>query len=127
MNHKGLVTFDRKTKKDSFYLYKAYWNPEPMVHIAGKRYVNRNQRRTKVKVFTNQNTVTLYANGEKVATMTSDTPGGKVFTFRVNLEGKVALEAVSGALRDTAELCYVNKPDPSYKLTRKKAGGGNWT
>ena len=38
-NHKGLVTFDRKTKKDSFYLYKAWWSKEKFVHIASKRYV----------------------------------------------------------------------------------------
>ena len=127
MNHKGLVTFDRQTRKDSFYLYKAYWNPEPMVHIAGKRYVNRNQRRTKVKVYTNQPSVTLYANGKAVATMTNSAPGGKVFTFRVPLEGKLQLEAAAGQLRDTAEICYVNKPDPAYRLSKKKAGGGNWT
>jgi len=40
-NNKGLVTMDRKTKKDSCYIYKAYWNPEPMVHLCGKRYVQR--------------------------------------------------------------------------------------
>ncbi len=127
MNHKGLVTFDRKTKKDSFYLYKAYWNKEPMVHIAGKRYVNRSEKVTEVKVYTNQSSVTLYANGEEVGTKACKCSGGKVFTFRVPLFGKVKLEAVSGALRDEAEICYVNKPDPAYKLSKKTAGGGNWT
>ena len=123
MNHKGLVTFDRKVKKDSFYLYKAYWNDEPMVHIAGKRYVNRNEKVTTVKIYTNCPSVTLYANGKKVGTK----QGGKVLSFRMALEGKVKLEAVAGELRDTAEICYVNKPDPSYKLNKKLAGGGNWT
>ena len=41
MNHKGLVTFDRKIKKDAFYAYKAYWSKEPFVHICGKRYADR--------------------------------------------------------------------------------------
>ena len=41
MNHKGLVTFDRKTKKDSFYIYKAWWSDEPFVHICSKRFVDR--------------------------------------------------------------------------------------
>ena len=126
MNHKGLVTFDRKTKKDSFYLYKAYWNPEPMVHIAGKRYVNRHEKVTTVKVYTNQNAVTLYANGKEMGKKTSVVRGGKVFSFRVPMAEKVSLEAVSGELRDSAELCYVNKPDPAYRLSKKKAGGGNW-
>ena len=127
MNHKGLVTFDRKTKKDSFYLYKAYWSRSPMVHIAGKRYVNRPEKMTTVKVYTNQESVTLYANGEEVGTKSCKCTGGKVFTFRVELTGKVKLEAISGQLCDEAEINYVNKPDPSYKLSRKTAGGGNWT
>ena len=127
MNHKGLVSFDRKTKKDSFYLYKAYWNSEPMVYIAGKRYVNRNKKVTTVKVYTNQASVTLYANGQEIGTKQCKCSGGKVFSFRVPLTGKVTLEAVSGELRDSAEINYVNKPDPSYKLNKKTAGGGNWT
>ena len=127
MNHKGLVTFDRQTKKDSFYLYKAHWNPEPMVHIAGKRYVNRPEKITTVCVYTNQTSVTLYANGQEIGTKSRNTRGGKVFRFRVPLEGKVSLEAISGDLRDTAEICYVNNPDPAYQLNKKTAGGGNWT
>jgi beta-galactosidase len=123
MNHKGLVTYDRKTRKDSFYLYKAHWSKEPVLHIAGKRYVNRPEKLTTLKVYTNCHTVTLYANGEKLATK----GGSKVFTFRVPLTGKVKLEAVSGELRDQAELCYVNRKDPAYTLSRKTAGGGNWT
>ena len=123
MNHKGLVTFDRKVKKDSFYLYKAYWNPDPMVHIAGKRYVNRPERTTQVKVYTNQPSVTLYANGKALETK----GGSHVLTFRVPLTETTRLEAVAGPVRDSAQLRYVSHPDPSYKLSRKKAGGGNWT
>ena len=98
-----------------------------MVHIAGKRYVNRNEKVTTVKVYTNCDGVTLYANGKKVAEKQSKIQGGKVFSFRVPMEETVALEAVSGELRDTATLYYVNKPDPSYRLSKKVAGGGNWT
>ena len=127
MNHKGLVTFDRKVKKDSFYLYKAHWSKAPMVHIAGKRYVNRPEKVTTVQVYTNQPSVTLYANGKIIGTKTNSGNGGKVITFRVPLEGRVLLEAVAGSLRDTAEICYVNKSDPAYRLSRKRAGGGNWT
>ena len=123
MNHKGLVTFDRKIKKDSFYLYKAYWNPEPMVHIASKRYVQRQDKQIEVKVYTNCDEVTLYANGVKIGTQS----GKKVCKFRLPLEGKVRLEAVSGELRDEAIVEYCPFPNPEYKLSRKKAGGGNWT
>ena len=123
MNHKGLVTFDRKIKKDSFYLYKAYWNKEPMVHIAGKRYADRPEKVTTVKVYTNCESVTLYANGQELATKS----GGKVLTFRVKLDGQVQLKAVAGDLTDEATIQYTAKPNPAYKLSRKKAGGGNWT
>ena len=139
MNHKGLVTFDRKVKKDSFYLYKAFWSKEPVVHIAGKRYENRAERTTTVKVYTNQPVVTLYANGQKVATQGCKCRGentgakncacssGKVLTFYVKLDEETKLEAVAGEYRDAAILHWVKKPDPSYKLNKKTAGGGNWT
>ncbi len=58
MNHKGLVTFDRKTRKDSFYVYKAYWSKEPVLHIAGKRFINRTGGSTVVKVYSNLDDVT---------------------------------------------------------------------
>ena len=123
MNHKGLVTFDRKTKKDSFYIYKAWWSKEPFVHICGKRFVDRVETINEVKVYSNQDTVTLYANGKKVATKT----GNYVFTFKVHNLGQMQLEAVSGDLRDTAVIRHVVKPNMSYKLPKDGGNGGNWT
>jgi hypothetical protein len=123
MNHKGLVTFDRKTRKDSFYIYKAWWSKEPFVHICSKRFVDRVETLNEVKVYSNQDTVTLYANGKKVATKT----GSHVFTFRVHNLGQMQLEAVSGDLRDTAVIRHVAKPNMSYKLPRDGGNGGNWT
>ena len=123
MNHKGLVTFDRKIKKDSFYLYKAYWNPEPMVHIAGKRYEYRPEKVTTVTVYTNCQSVTLFADGKKLETKS----GGKVLTFRVTLGEGTKLEAVCGNVRDEAVLRFTPNPVKAYKLNKKVAGGGNWT
>ena len=123
MNHKGLVTFDRKIKKDSFYLYKAYWNPEPMVHIAGKRYEYRPEKVTTVTVYTNCQSVTLFVNGKKLETKS----GGKVLTFRVTLGEGTKLEAVCGDVRDEAVLHFTPNPVKAYKLNKKVAGGGNWT
>ena len=77
MNHKGLVTFDRKTKKDSFYLYKAWWSDEAFVHICSKRFVERTGSTATVKVYSNQSTVALYVNGNKVGEQT----GEHGFTF----------------------------------------------
>ena len=123
MNHKGLVTFDRKIKKDSFFLYKAWWSKEPFVHICGSRYVDRPEKITTVKVYSNCNKVTLFANGKQVAKLIGD----KVFTFRVPLSGEVKLEAVSGDCRDEATLRFSPSPNPSYSIRADKAGGGNWT
>ena len=123
MNHKGLVTFDRQIKKDSFYIYKAWWTKDPFVYICGRRYVERNEKETTVKVYSNCNKVTLYAGGTKVATLTGD----KVFTFRVPLSGEVKLEAVSGDCRDEATIRYADKPNPAYKLGKDGGNGGNWT
>ena len=123
MNHKGLVTFDRKIKKDSFYIYKAWWSKEPFVHICGKRFVDRVETITEVKVYSNRDTVTLYANGKKVGTKT----GRHVFTFKVQNLGEMKLEAVSGDLRDTAVIRHVTKPNMSYKLPKDGGNGGNWT
>lgn len=62
-NDKGIVTFDRKTKKDAFYFYKVNWNPEPMLYIADRRYVTRNSRTTIIKVYSNLKEVELFVNG----------------------------------------------------------------
>jgi len=123
MNHKGLVTFDRKIKKDSFYLYKAYWTKQPFVHICSQRYIDRNEKITKVKVYSNCDEVTLYANGKKVGVER----GKKVFNFTVALTGEVKLEAVAGNCSDTSTIRYVDKPNPSYKLKKGDGKGENWT
>jgi beta-galactosidase len=123
MNHKGLVTFDRKIKKDSFYLYKAWWSNDPFVYIAGRRYVDRTESKTEVKVYSNLPEVTLYVNGEKFVTQ----QGKRVFTFRVPIKGNVKLEAVSGDYRDEINIRKVSIANPAYKLAKKIAGGGNWT
>ncbi len=122
MNHKGLVTFDRKTKKDSFYLYKAWWSKEPFVHLCGKRYVDRPEGETTVKVYSNQPKVALYVNGK----LLSEQSGEKVFTFRVPLgEGETRVEARSGGLSDSAVLRRVDTPNPAYTLTKSKKSQ-NW-
>ena len=71
-NNKGLITYDRKIKKDAFYMYKANWSDEKFVHITSKRFVDRADAEITVKVYSNCDEVTLYANGAEVATKTSD-------------------------------------------------------
>ncbi|MBO7079900.1 MAG: glycoside hydrolase family 2 protein [Bacilli bacterium] len=122
MNHKGLITYDRKTKKDSFYLYKAYWTNEPMVHITGKRFENRTGSKLYVKVYSNQEEVSLYNNGTLIETK----KGNKVFNFKLNMEDVNNLEAVSGNVKDSCTIKHVDKPDPSYKLHKVDDKTKNW-
>lgn len=122
MNHKGLVTFDRKIKKDSFYLYKAYWAEEPFVHIAGKRYADRTESTTTVTVYSNQPSVALYVNGELKEMQT----GEKVFRFRVPMSEKTMLKAVAGPCTDTADLRKVSQPNPDYRLHKTHSTSANW-
>lgn len=65
-NLKGLVTFDRKRKKDAFYWYKANWNPAPMIYLEGRRDSLRNISVTKVQVFSNLKNVHVYLNGKQI-------------------------------------------------------------
>lgn len=116
MNHKGLVTFDRKTKKDAFYVYKAYWSDEPFIHLCSKRFVNRTGKTLKVKVYTNQEKVALYRNGKLIEEKT----GKYVFEFSLPMEAKNEIEVRSGELSDTGTVISVEKPDPSYKVQKTR-------
>ena len=75
-NNKGLVTIDRKIRKDAFYLYKATWSDEKFVHITAKRYPQRLVGTTKIKVYSNLSEVTLKTEGYE-KTLKAD----RVFVF----------------------------------------------
>lgn len=68
-NHKGLITYDRKTKKDAFYWYKANWSDEPVFHIAGKRNDSLSNDLTNIKVYSNIGTPELIVNGKSFGLM----------------------------------------------------------
>ena len=85
-NQKGLVTFDRKTKKDAFYIYKAYLSKEPFVHLCGRRYADRTGDKTEIRIYSNQPEVTLLVDGKEAGRLTGD----KVFVFTVPLTGAVS-------------------------------------
>ena len=122
MNHKGLVTFDRKTKKDAFYLYKAYWNKaDAFVYIAGRRFTYRKSAKQTITVYSNQNEVSLYQDGKLVATK----KGENVFKFDVTLkDGENKFEVKAGKLTDATVLVRTNEPHPEYKV--QKVDTKNW-
>ncbi len=117
-NHKGLVTMDRKYKKDSFYAYKAWLSDEPFVHIAGKRYVNRVEDTTKVTVYSNQPEVELFANGVSLGKKTAD---DHFFYFDVPNVGETVLTAKAGELTDEAKIVKADTFDEEYRLKEKNA------
>ncbi len=96
INDKGLVTHDRKTKKDAYYFYRANWNPEPMVYIAGKRADRRSRETTDVTVFSNSGPVTLYVNGKKAGTAQPDNTMVCTFSGVKLAAGENIIEAVAG-------------------------------
>ena len=118
-NHKGLMTFDRKYKKDSFYAYKAWLNPEPMVHICGKRYVDRVEEVTKVTVYSNCESVELFANGTSLGVQQHN--GLPFFYFDVPNSGLTHLVAVAGELKDESVINKVEVFNEDYRLKEKNA------
>ena len=117
-NHKGLVTFDRKYKKDSFYAYKAWLSDDPFVHLCGKRYVDRVEDVTKVTVYSNLPEVELFANGVSLGKKTAD---DHFFYFDVPNVGETELVAVAGEFRDAGKIRKVEEFNEAYRLREKNA------
>ena len=122
-NQKGLVTFDRSLRKDAFYLYKAAWNrTESFVHLCGKRYVNRCETETEIKVYSNQAEVSLYVDDMLIETQRGKT----VFSFRIPLLGEHLIRAEAGACCDSMCIRRVSEPDESYIFNKAAASVTNW-
>ena len=119
MNHKGLVTFDRKYKKDSFYAYQAWLSDKPMLHICSKRYIDRVEDKVKIKVYSNQDEVELFANGESVGVQKKgEFP---FFTFEVKNEGETVLTAKAGNLTDESKIRKVDSFNEDYRMKEEGA------
>ena len=117
-NHKGLITIDRKYKKDAFYAYKAWLSDEPFVHITGKRYIDRVEDVTRVTVYSNLPKVELFANGESLGVQEAE---DHFFRFEVPNIGETKLEAVAGDCRDESVIRKVAEFNQEYRLQEKNA------
>lgn len=117
-NHKGLVTIDRKYKKDAFYAYKAWLSKDPFVHLCGKRYVDRVEDVTKVTVYSNLPEVELFANGTSLGKKTAE---DHFFYFEVPNVGETTLVAVAGDFRDEGIIRKVDQMNPDYILKEQGA------
>ncbi len=119
-NHKGLVTFDRRQKKDAFYIYKAWWSEEKFVHLCGSRYHDRVEDVTEIKIYSNLDKIALYVDDE----LFEEQEGQHVFRFNVPISQKHRIRAVSGAYEDSMEIEKVDTPNPSYFMSLDKVK--NW-
>ncbi len=124
-NHKGLVTMDRKYKKDSFYAYKAWLvSPEvdPFVHLCGKRYIDRVEDVTKVTVYSNLPEVELFVNGESIGKKSAQ---DHFFYFDVKNVGESTIVAKAGELTDEGKIRKVDEMNMDYVL-REVGAVLNW-
>lgn len=128
-NNKGLVTIDRKIRKEAFYVYKAYWSKEPFVYVCGRRYAQRAADTTTVKVYSNLPRVTLVVNGVEFATIEAE----KVFVFEnvPMAEGFTQITAVAGSCKDNIALEKVAEKPSVYTLPADNddelcEGAANW-
>lgn len=121
-NQKGLVTIDRKLKKDSFYLCKAYWSKEHFIKLAGSRFVNRHEELNDIVVLTNVNYVKLYVNNKFIREINNDEPMKKFEEVKLVLgENKIKVEAFDdegNIYIDEMILNHVNEIDESYILKK---------
>lgn len=116
INQKGLVTIDRKVYKDAFYLYKAHWSKVPFVHICGRRYMDRTEAVTEVKVYSNQSEVSLYLDGNLLKTKADK----HTFVFDVPITGEHELCAKTGKCADKIIIRKADKENPDYRMLQKE-------
>lgn len=117
-NHKGLVTFDRKYKKDAFYAYKAWLSDEPFIHICGKRYVERAENKVKITVYSNLPEVELFLNGKSFDKKTSE---NHFFKFEIPNIGETEIVASAGIYTDKSIIRKVDAFNEKYRLKEKNA------
>ena len=125
-NCKGLVSYDRSLRKDSFYYYKAQWASEPFVHINSRRYAQRAADSMTVRIYTNQPHVTLEVEGAFFA----EQDGQTVFVFEnVPLHaGENTVTAHAGSCTDTVTWTRVDAPNLDYTYVDPNPGFNvkNW-
>ena len=116
MNNMGLVTFDRRYRKDAVYAYKAWLSDEPFVHICGKRFIHHAEETVRVTVYSNLPAVELLADGRSLGTVKNE---DHFFCFDVPNEGETVLTARAGQCTDETRIVRVSEPDPAYMMREK--------
>ena len=111
INDKGLVTYDRKTRKDAFYWYKANWSDEPVLYLTSRRFTRRLDPNVEVKAYTNRGAATLLLNGKSAGTIE---PQDHILRWQVRLregENRIEVRSSDGKLSDGAVWSYEKPPE----------------
>lgn len=121
-NQKGLVTIDRKIKKDAFYLYKAYWSKNLFVKLAGSRFINRHKELNDIVVLSNLENIKIYLNNQFISEINTDEPMKKFndvkLALRKNIIKVEAFDDDGNIYRDEMILNRVKEIDKSYILPK---------
>jgi beta-galactosidase len=125
-NNKGLVTYDRKVKKDAFYIYQAYWTKEPMIHVCGERFVDRAPDERIVTVYTNCPSVTLVVNGADVATADAVDHCVVFNDVALNDGANTVTAKYEDVAANTITLNAVDTHNHDYDLPAGEGDAGNW-
>ncbi len=135
INQKGLVTYDRKIRKDAFYYYKAMWSEEPFIHICSKRFIKRAEDHIDIKVYTNQSKVALFGNqgSELISTAYNNGNGTVIFKDIALSSGEnffvvQSVEAGVDCPEDQVTFEKAAEKEASYQLPDSGAGKAvrNW-
>lgn len=121
LNNKGLVSHDRTLKKDAFYLYKANWNvTERFSYISSRRYVERENKDTYLKIYSNCDEVTVYLNGQEIGTLSNDGDGIFLFENVRLLSGENTVRAVGRMTGESGEYAdetvFIGKDSSSAEI-----------
>lgn len=130
-NLKGLVTFDRKTKKDSYFWYKANWSKEPVLYLTQRRNTNREKKQTSVTVYSNVGTPNVYLNGQQLTGIRQGYTAVHYVLDQVTLsEGKNTLKAVvtvgGKELTDEIEWNYAGEKKREVDSKENKNEHAGW-
>ena len=126
INAKGLVTHDRKTRKDAFYYYKAVWSENPFLHLCAKRFQVRGREKADIKCYTNQPSVRLEVNGVSFGEI-SACNGAVLFRDIALRMGENRIRAEAGACTDSCVWIRADREDPAYRLPESEGGPvRNW-
>ena len=139
INDKGLVSFDRKVKKDGFFYYKAQWSREPVVHITSRRYVDRAYPVADIRVYSNAAAVDLALNGRALGTVpcigrictvkdVALVPGENLVTAQAAVGGQVVHDRVRWNAPDAAGGLAINVGDLAGFVSEdnRRVGSDHW-